>query len=512
MDLATLAKNVGAVLGTASVIAYVYGYLALRARALVLGTEPAFKLVDEVYVFAGFRVLFTTAVLLLLSAPALLLIRWLAAALYRSLPSGAALAVEWALLTVVAIMTLTAVLVIFSMDGLLLQQGPLPTGGVAGAALGAPGLLRTALMLAMVVLLALTALWLASRGQEQRGALAPLLVLVLGMQLALPPIYHGALLADRNVRVLTGVPEAASALAAPLAVVDRTGEEATLLGANAGGERRLVNVKREALMGVPVGEVMGLHDFLSARLAGPAGVTGGTTGDPNTADGIRNVGARTMAEGTDGAPPGLLDRMLRQLSITLDRLGSLGDSVVESGEAWIVALDESGRPGQPHRLSAADDLAWPVVGADGTPIFALRGGRLVRIQNDGQGIEVVDDATRWRKLLGVGHDGSVAGLAVLAGETRPAIHHPQQGLQAEPGLLSEADRRAIATLLQENRAYEGDLALVMDRSERGGRGFDVYLRTPEGNWNVSDCGDRACGQASLSTDRRHVVFVRAPLF
>ena len=66
MDIIAHSKNIGTVLGTASVLAYVSGYLALRARAHALGTDPGFKLVDEAYVFAGFRFVFITFMVFLI--------------------------------------------------------------------------------------------------------------------------------------------------------------------------------------------------------------------------------------------------------------------------------------------------------------------------------------------------------------------------------------------------------------------------------------------------------------
>ena len=82
-----LAKNIGAVLGTASVVGYACGYLALHARAFALGTDPAFKLVDQVYVFAGARFLIATLIAVLVLAPVMLAVRWAAIAALRLLPA-----------------------------------------------------------------------------------------------------------------------------------------------------------------------------------------------------------------------------------------------------------------------------------------------------------------------------------------------------------------------------------------------------------------------------------------
>jgi hypothetical protein len=124
VDIVNQAKNIGAVLGTASVVAYVFGYLASRARAFALGTDPAFKLVDEAYVFAGFRFLFITLIILLLSAPVILLVRWGAMWLARSMPVAFLQPLQWLLLVALALITLLT-LRIHSANAVLLQEGPL---------------------------------------------------------------------------------------------------------------------------------------------------------------------------------------------------------------------------------------------------------------------------------------------------------------------------------------------------------------------------------------------------
>src|SRR5215470_17390350 len=63
-DLVENAKNVGIVLTSASAASYASGYLALRSRAHALGTDPGFTLLDQAYVFAGFRFTLSTLVAL----------------------------------------------------------------------------------------------------------------------------------------------------------------------------------------------------------------------------------------------------------------------------------------------------------------------------------------------------------------------------------------------------------------------------------------------------------------
>ncbi len=67
-------------------------------------------------------------------------------------------------------------------------------------------------------------------------------------------------------------------------------------------------------------------------------------------------------------------------------------------------------------------------------------------------------------------------------------------------------------MLQEARTYVGDKNLSVRRSERGGRGFDVFLEFGGEMFNLSDGGDDRCGQASLSPDFRKALFVRQPRY
>ena len=76
--LAESAKNAAIVLTSLSGAAYACGYLVVRARARALGIDPGFALVDQAYVFAGFRFVLVLLISLLVSVPALLLLRWLA--------------------------------------------------------------------------------------------------------------------------------------------------------------------------------------------------------------------------------------------------------------------------------------------------------------------------------------------------------------------------------------------------------------------------------------------------
>lgn len=194
---------------------------------------------------------------------------------------------------------------------------------------------------------------------------------------------------------------------------------------------------------------------------------------------------------------------VRALNILVQNIATLSGGA-ERGEVWISNLQTETR----SRVGTAQDLAWPVLAPDGATVFALRAGRLLRI--DGAGAEVpVGTEANWRKLLGVTPEGIVLGLVAGSSRARPAATGTGGVVSILPEPETEETWSRVAILLQENRAYEGGKELVVRRSTRGGRGFDVFLLADGRTQNISDCGDSACGQPSLSSDGTHVLYVRS---
>src|SRR5215472_12414200 len=74
-EIAESAKSAGVILTALSGGAYACGYLVLRARARALGTDPGFALIDQAYVFAGFRFVLILLFALLVTVLPLLLFR-----------------------------------------------------------------------------------------------------------------------------------------------------------------------------------------------------------------------------------------------------------------------------------------------------------------------------------------------------------------------------------------------------------------------------------------------------
>ena len=203
-----------------------------------------------------------------------------------------------------------------------------------------------------------------------------------------------------------------------------------MLGLNAEGNGRLATIKLEDLNGIPVERVISLTDFIGNILAGTRG-SGPKRSSSLALNVAMQIPGRDASKETKGGPAmvsqkpminrGFFATLADYLKITFEGIGSLGDSVVDSGQVWVVDLDVSGKPSEPKQIGLFNDMAWPVVGPDGSTLYALRRGRIVRIGNDGRSSETGDAQLHWIKLLGVAKDGSVLGLISESGEAKPAI-------------------------------------------------------------------------------------------
>lgn len=258
-EIAESVKNAAVVLTALSGAAYACGFLVVRARARALGADPGFVLIDQAYVFAGFRFVLVFLLSLLISVPLLLLLRWLGGRALQ-LDPGPLFALETGAAIVAGALTIWVYLATTGVSGVLLSPS---SNWVAGAALGRN---PYGVLLALATTVATAALLLWSRAHflrtghlDQLGASLALIAMLL---LLLLPIQHGVFHADRNARRLGGAPQGASGLAPPVWVVDRAADRVTLFGRGADGHARLVTLKADQLDGVAVVEVGKLSDAL----------------------------------------------------------------------------------------------------------------------------------------------------------------------------------------------------------------------------------------------------------
>ncbi len=261
-DFIESVKNAAVVLTSLSGAAYACGYLAVRARARALGADPGFALVDQAYVFAGFRFVVVLLIALLISVPALLLLRWLAG---RALLLGAGplFALETGGAIVAGALTIWVYLATTRVSGVLL----LPSSDWAAEAVLGRNSYGFLLVLGATAAAAALLLW--SRAHLLRaGGLDPLgaaLALISALLIVLLPVEHGVFHADRTARRLDGDLQGAGGLAPPIWVIDRAADRVTLFGRGADGHPRLVTLKAEQLDGVAVGSVGSLSDAVGDK-------------------------------------------------------------------------------------------------------------------------------------------------------------------------------------------------------------------------------------------------------
>jgi hypothetical protein len=193
------------------------------------------------------------------------------------------------------------------------------------------------------------------------------------------------------------------------------------------------------------------------------------------------------------------------LGLIFKAVGSLGGGA-DRGQIWIVDLATGTR----RQASNANDFSWPVLAHDRSTIFALRGRQVVRLTASGDGVVQVGPEADWRKLVGVDASDDVLGFVAGRPRAYPALLTGKGELLLLPQPETEQERARVSMLLQENLAYADGSQLTVTRSQRGGRGYDVNLVTDGTVKNLSDCGDDACGQPSLSPDGKYVLYIRTP--
>lgn len=246
--VADAAKNLGVVVTTASGMAYACGYLVVRARARALGTDPGFTLVDQAYVFAGFRFVLVLLLALLLIAPFVFAVRALSRLAQQWLSPGLLRVVSMTVAMLAGIATVFAYMATIGVTGALLT----PATDWATDAVLERNEYGTAIVLGTTALAACILPWAVTR--LARAAVAEpfsLFLLTIGLPLAiLLPVQHGVFQADRSARLLEKPPEGTTG---PLWLVDRgAGDRVVLYGRSASGRPVLVTLKAEKLDGIGV--------------------------------------------------------------------------------------------------------------------------------------------------------------------------------------------------------------------------------------------------------------------
>jgi hypothetical protein len=197
------------------------------------------------------------------------------------------------------------------------------------------------------------------------------------------------------------------------------------------------------------------------------------------------------------------------LKNTFEFVGSLGEGRAEAGQVWIAEVDGTRLIGAARALGPFTNLSWPVFGPDGE-VYALEDKGVVRLTGTGKESALQNSSAPWVKLVGVGRDGSILGIMDDPPFGKIAILSPKGELTIGTSPASTEERERQAALLQESRTYADGRRLSISYSERGGRGLDIFIAASDRpTANISDCGDDACGQPSISPDGKWVAWIRS---
>lgn len=253
-DLLHTAQTIGVVLTSASALAYASGYFVLRARAHALGTDPGFTLVDQAYVFAGFRFAVNALIALLVIAPVLVLSRAIGRRVSRIGSRALRFALESFATLVLTALTFASFLTL-EVSGILVRDRPL-SSALDRAILG-EGRLGVLVFLGATYAAAVSVLWTRARYLAVGPADTPtrILALIATLQLILLPWQHGVFFADRTARRLARVPAGVTDVSPPVWLLDRGADRASLIARSTAGKLTLITVKVDALDGIPVTRV-----------------------------------------------------------------------------------------------------------------------------------------------------------------------------------------------------------------------------------------------------------------
>jgi hypothetical protein len=261
IDPEAVTKNLGAMLTTAAGLGYACGFLVVRARAHALGTDPGFVLLDQNYVFAGFRFALITLFVLLVAAPGLLLIAAAGSLVARFGSRRIRHSLEWAAAVGLGVLTVTGFYLTLRVQNVLLEPSiAICRTALADAAIDDSNNLGVLVILVATMVAACSILWMRARaGHVQLDNLTRLLGVIVALNLLLLPILHGTFVTDRKAYRLAGVPEKLADVDPPLWLIDRGADDRVILLAHAkNGRVELIPIKADKLDGIGTVEVTSL--------------------------------------------------------------------------------------------------------------------------------------------------------------------------------------------------------------------------------------------------------------
>jgi hypothetical protein len=189
------------------------------------------------------------------------------------------------------------------------------------------------------------------------------------------------------------------------------------------------------------------------------------------------------------------------------------DDPFDAGEVWVV--DVAG--GKSRQLTRTAEFRSPIFLPGGTDVLALRGSDVMRLSGAADAPRKLATVKAAAKLLGCSANDpdKVLLLATAAGGDKLSVLSISTGQLSRVPFdpTSRKDAELMAYLNGWDRTYPAGNLYVQRHAQETLAGVvewqDVFFQSGNGKAvNVSRCEATDCGQPSLSSDARRVVFIR----
>jgi len=209
-------------------------------------------------------------------------------------------------------------------------------------------------------------------------------------------------------------------------------------------------------------------------------------------------------------------KVLRVAGISATPSAMKGDEGTLAGDLWIYDMNTRAL----RRVTRDGGYRSPIFLAGENRLLAIKGEDVVKIDFDGGGAEKLHTIKGIAKLVGLNADDRNQVLILIEDE-RPSVEllSLMNGRRASLTFNSDYDEdsKMLAHLRGWERVYDGGRIVLYTKTETkeglGGSKIewsDVYLKIektePE---NISNCDGLNCGQPSLSSNARYVVYIKS---
>ena len=211
-------------------------------------------------------------------------------------------------------------------------------------------------------------------------------------------------------------------------------------------------------------------------------------------------------------------KALRIFGVSATPRAMKGDEKTLAGDLWIYDMNT----GASRRITRDGGYHSPIFLAGENKLLAINGEDLVEIPVDDGGETKKLHATKGiLKLVGLNFDDRDQVLVLSEDERQRSsveLLSLKDGRRVSLtfNVESEEDTRMLAHLRGWERVYDGGQIILYTKTETK-EGFagsmiewnDVYLKKgTQESLNISNCGGANCGQPSLSSNARYVVYVK----